>query len=255
MAKINNTKFNRRFNAILLIGIVFSILTIFGLVNNPNNNQDIRSRASVEDDANYCVNPPECCARMAQSHDAHECDWPIRGYCNNCGDIEGKNERCGWYWIWHNKDDNEYKIGTNAPDGYGCMIGYDEGSMRPKYVNGKPITLGPQVTATSVPIPTAIPSAIPTVLPTVILPTSFPTSQPTEIPTRVPNPNDNVAPSVYIPPTLYIYPTMTPVPTFTPTPTPKLFSLPDILSPKEKVVSFIESIKFSLTSFLSKVLP
>lgn len=155
--KYSGTKF-----FVFFLLILFFFIALIKL--NQRSSFDIRSRASVEDDKNYCVNPPECCARMDQSHDAHECEWPIRGYCRNCGSIEGKNERCGWYWIFHNANDNEYKLGTNSPDGYGCMIG-DEGNMRPKYnADGSINTLQP----------TAKPTAIPTQKPTSIPPTPTP---------------------------------------------------------------------------------
>ncbi len=252
-----STKTNRKFNAILFIGIIFSSLTIIGIVNNPNN-QDIRSHASVEDDRNYCVNPPDCCGRMEQSHDAHECEWPIRGYCNNCGAIEGRKERCGWYWIFHDAGATG-GLGTNSPDGYGCMIGDSESTMRPKYGPGGATNPPPQPTQ---PPPTATiyipPTSIPTAVPTIFIPTSIPTQTPiypTAIPTVPSYPTGNIVPTIYTPPTLYIYPTMTPQPTNTPTPTPKSFSIPNILPPKEKVVSFIDNIKTSLVSFLSKILP
>ncbi len=265
MAKIKNTKSNRRFNTILLIGIVFSSLTTFGLVNNPNNNQDIRSHASVEDDAVACVKAPACCDEIVKTGDAHACPdpWGVegRGYCplSVCGAIEGKKERCGWYWIWHNKDDNDYKIGTNAPDGYGCMIGDSESTMRPKYGPGGATNPPPQPTQ---PPPTATiylpPTSIPTAVPTVFIPTSFPTqvpSYPTSIPTVPSNPTGNIMPTVYLPPTLYIYPTVTSEPSYTPTPTPKLFSLPNILPPKEKVMTFLDTLKTKIGKFLSMILP
>ena len=147
---------------LLLMLFAFLILMQF----NQKETYDIRSRASVEDDAKYCVNPPDCCARMDQSRDAHECEWPIRGYCMNCGSIEGKNEKCGWYWIWHDANDNEYKLGTNGPDGYGCMIGDSPGTMRPKYnSDGSINTLKPTTAPTTAPAPTTKPQ--PTVAPAV----------------------------------------------------------------------------------------
>lgn len=186
----------------LLLILLFSLSLI---VIKQKNSYDIRSRASVEDDVKYCVNAPECCARIDVTHDAHECDWPIRGYCRNCGSIDGKNERCGWYWIFHNANDNEYKLGTNSPDGYGCMIG-DEGNMRPKYnADGTINKLQP----------TAIPTTIPTQKPTSIPPTTVipqPTKkiiQPTQSKPQVPFPTAVVQPKVV---NIFESPTPTPIP-------------------------------------------
>ncbi len=194
---------------VFLLWMLFLFLILIKF--NQRNSYDIRSRASVEDDAKYCVNPPECCARMDQSHDAHECEWPIRGYCRNCGSIEGKNERCGWYWIFHNANDNEYKLGTNSPDGYGCMIG-DQGNMRPKYNADGSI---------NTPKPTVAPTAVPAQKPTSVPPTTAPvptkeTPQPTKkivqpVPQKPPNefPTTVVQPKVI---EVFESPTPSPVP-------------------------------------------
>ncbi len=226
------------------------LVTIFYKFNRLGN-QDLRSLASEEDDANYCVKAPDCCSAISKTHDAHECDWPIRGYCNNCGDIEGKNERCGWYWIWHDKSDSPDKnIGTNMPAGYGCMIGDSPGSMRPKYnADGSVNTLKPTsipVTPTQIPQPTSLP--VPTsiqILPTEVPPTNPPVS--TQIPEQ-PLPRPQIT---YVP---IIIPPYTP-PTLTPTPTPFKINLPNILPAKEKVQSFLEGIRLNLLDFFSKILP
>ncbi len=250
MKQVDEKKANRKFNAILIIGIVFTSLTIFGLANNPNN-QDIRGRAE-EEDPNFCqnhcrpngkscdfndttrtddpnLNDP-CCEEIAKTGDPFACPWPQRGYCtdNQCGAIpEGVvRQRCGgprhsWCGLCQSH---------NCP-GYGSA---------PQPTNPEPSE------PFNIP-PTSIPSVIPTAEPTLFIPT--------DIPTSMPSPIENIMPTVYTPPTLYIYPTMTPIPTNTPTPTPKMFKLPQIFPSREQMISSIDRVKSVLVRFLTSILP
>ena len=156
----------------------------------------------------FCIGEPDCCTRMRNSHDPFECEWPTRGWCKPeiCSQIEGKGQRCGWYWLFHNANDNDYKLGTNSPNGYGCMIGDSEATMRPK--------CGPTPIPTSPPTPTAVPTSPPP--PTSVpLPTSAP--MPTNPPPIEVIPTD-IPPPIEIPPTKYIPPVEPPttVPTENP---------------------------------------
>lgn len=97
-----------------------------------------------------CQTDPSCCANIVKKaqemgediYDAddgdqpyHECEWPERGYCKpstTCNKLpDGIKYRghCGWYWAFH--DANGGDLGTNTPNGYGCMIGDSEATMRP----------------------------------------------------------------------------------------------------------------------------
>lgn len=193
---------------LLSFSAFFIVYTL--LLSNKNTGQYIPARASQEDDANYCVNPPDCCARMAESHSAYECEWPIRGYCKNCGDIEGRTERCGWYWIYH----DTY---TNSPNGYGCMIG-TENNMRPIYGSGGSPLLAP----TNPPQPTL--PLQPTTPPQPTLPPPpaiIPTNPPPQAP---PNNTFNLQKSVSLP-------SVTPV-------TQNTFTLPQLAIPQFKLPVF-----------------
>lgn len=220
------------FISTLIVGFIYQI--------NKDNLQDIRSLAYTEEESQrYCTNPPACCAAISKTHDAHECEWPIRGFCNNCGDVEGPNERCGWYWIFH----GGY---TDTDRGYGCVIG-KEGNTRPIY-NADGTTNFVLTPTPTVPVsPTAIPTPLPTSVPTDIPQPTLPPPPPAQIvlPTQ-PRPQITYVP-VVIPP-------YTP-PTVTPTPTPFKINLPNILPPKEKVDSFFTAVKTNLLDFFSKILP
>ncbi|MCL4338523.1 hypothetical protein M1271_02445 [Patescibacteria group bacterium] len=255
---------------LLGLGLVVLTGTIFvssHFLNNPSG--DIRTRASIEDDQKYCVNQPSCCNDIITQLNAkgditdlpdgeqpyHACDWPIRGYCQMsiCNQLPaGKKYRgeCGWYWIFHDANGNSYHLGTNTPDGYGCMIGDTEASMRPKYgPDGS--TIAPP-TPTSLPLPTPLPTAIPTV---VISPTSVPTQTPlaTVMPTSIPtivyptNPSQ-VYPTTFVLPTVYVPP---PTATLIPTPT----SVPVIKIIGNNLGDFLQRTKESIIQFLTIVLP
>ncbi len=231
---------------------------------------DIRTQASVEDDQKYCVNQPSCCNDIIKQFNQHggdisdlpdsdqpyhACDWPIRGYCqlSICNQLPGGKKyrgECGWYWIFHDKGGNSAGLGTNTPNGYGCMIGDTESTMRPKYgPDGS--TIAPP-TPTSLPLPTPLPTAIPTV---VISPTSIPTQvplatvMPTSIPTMVyPTNPPQVYPTTFVLPTVYVPP---PTATLIPTPT----SVPVIKIIGNNLGDFLQRTKESIIQFLTVVLP
>lgn len=250
--------------SLLIIIAAFAGLTSF--LNLKGFSQDIRSRADQSADDANCPNPPDCCVRMASSHDPFECDWPIRGYCtlDICNGIDGKKQRCGWYWIWHNQDDTP-GIGTNTPNGYGCMIGDSEATMHPKYSpSGATVTPKPSVSPT--PLPTVIPptSTLPTNTPIIIQPTTtplptqpyFPTVTPTifrqpsisYISPTMPSSDDEGNPT----PTNYIQPTVN---NQQPSTTPKPTREPIIPKIEKQVNSFFQEIKIQLSKFISNVLP
>lgn len=155
-----------------------------------------------EEECGFCKNEPDCCAEVRATKDATACDWPIRGYCTpaTCGQVEGKGQRCGWYWIFHNANDNEYHLGTNSPAGYGCMIGDTEATMHPR-CDPTPIPTAPPTSTpkpasrpTTVPIVTSRPNPTEATLPTTM---SLP-AQPPSLPTAYISPV--AAPSVAAPP-------------------------------------------------------
>lgn len=150
-----------------------------------------------EEECGFCKNEPDCCAQIRETKDATECSWPIRGYCNpnTCSQAEGNKQKCGWYWVFHNANDNEYHIGTNSPNGYGCMIGDTEATMHPR----------------------CDPTPIPTMKPTI---TPYPTQRPpTIIPTRMPPPPTSAPLPTSVPvPTVFIIPSATVLPTVQPAP-------------------------------------
>ncbi len=169
--------------------------------------QDITTKA-IENECDYCINEPSCCADVQINHEA-PCDWPIRGYCkpNTCAQIEGKGQRCGWYWIWHDQNDTP-GLGTNTPNGYGCMIGASEATMHPR--------CGPQATPT-IYVPSPSPSPTPTLIPSPFpTPTSIP--QPTEIPVPIPTTPPSKPTSMMLP-LPYLTTTIEPA-----QPTPDIFS-------------------------------
>jgi hypothetical protein len=263
-------RFGNKHNLKIYLGLLIIIVAFAGLtsfLNLKGYSQDLRSRADDFSEGVYCYKPPDCCVRMASSHDPFECEWPIRGFCtlDICNGIEGKKQRCGWYWIWHNQDDTP-GIGTNTPNGYGCMIGDSEATMHPKYSpSGATVTPKPSVSPT--PLPTAIPptSSLPTSTPIIYQPTTtpIPTQQyiPTVSPTTAirlsvtyPSPTlphtggggGNPVPSSYIQPTANnLQPSSTPKPTHEP------------IIPKigKQVNDFWGDIKTNLQKFFSSVLP
>ncbi len=160
-------------------------------------------------DPYFCTTPPDCCTDLASLHDAYKCCWIERGFCrpDQCQQITGNKGKCGWYWGFH--DGN-----TNTPDGYGCMIGDSEATMRPKY--------GPTASPTSTPIlPTQTPAITNTPIPSSsITPTNTPASStPTGTvtplsPTNTPQVTVTIAPTVTSRPT--VTSTVTPYPLISP---------------------------------------
>lgn len=189
---------------LLLVGLGMALFTIFGLNNRASTTDDLRISASGPVCDGRCVHELDCCKLIKQNNDPYECAWPDRGWCfpQTCAPFEGQNTKCGWYWKFHNANDNEYHIGTNSPNGYGCMIGDSPETMRPICSGGgaspKPSSpLRPTDTVsparkpnpTRKPRPTKAPTLRPTRRPdptTRLLPTDepFPTEreEPTEIP-------------------------------------------------------------------------
>lgn len=198
------------FLASLLIVIIGFISLDVAIQKTPTTSMITKAEGN---DCEFCNNEPECCKEVESTHEA-PCDWPTRGWCkpSTCAQIEGKGQRCGWYWLFHNANDNEYKLGTNSPNGYGCMIGESESTMKPRCTAQGPITLAPSNAPT--PTQTAIPTTIPTLIPTEILqptqeplpPTAIPTQPNSAIPTTrlLPLPTDIPTNQVIIPTTVLI---------------------------------------------------
>lgn len=166
--------------------ILFTIILSFILLKGP-----VYAMDDPVAECLVCKNEPPCCAQIVATHDPYQCENFIdRMYCkpSTCSQIDGKTARCGWYWLFHNANDNEYHLGTNTPVGYGCMIGDTEATMRPR--------CDPTPIPTSTPIPT--PSPIPTTPPKSTSPPS-PTQKPlpTEeqlLPTQKPSPLSTQSP-------------------------------------------------------------
>lgn len=253
-------------NKIVFIPLYILLASILVVSLFISKNQETRTRAaSLEEEFRNCITPPKCCYDIVQTGDAFSCPTPWgvdgdgRGWCppSMCAAIQGKGQRCGWYWLFHDEKDTP-GIGTNTPTGYGCMIGDSEATMKMKFnpdgtLISYPSAVTPTVQPTKVPRPTEIvlpTSPQPTPTEIVLPPTNSPV--PTQIlePTQIQRPAQPVV--TYIP---IVLPTNRPQPTVTPTPTPFKFTLPNILPPKEKVDSFFTSVKTNLLDFLSKILP
>lgn len=211
------------FISLFVLFILLNIILILPKMLSQNQSYDIATQA-IENECSYCLNEPPCCAKMVQNSDMHECDWPIRGYCqlSTCHSVDvPKQERCGWYWIWHDAGDNSYQLGNNSPNGYGCMIGNSESTIKPRCTAAGPITLAPTGSApspTTYILPTVAPTAIPQ--PTESLPTPTPLPQPTAI-LRVP-PNE-------------MHPTVNTLPTAGPITSSPQFEFPSINLPKTQI--------------------
>lgn len=249
---------NSHLSILLIIGIGISILTI--ITSSINNLQDIRSRAGESEDAERCVNSPGCCKEIADTGDALKCSWGEgRGYCplDVCARISGKGQKCGWYWIWHDKADSPNKdIGTNMPNGYGCMIGDSPQTMHPKY-GGGPTSL-PQPTVTI--IPTSAP--IPTDTPILLQPSDTPSptySQPTLIPNTpiipVASPTIQINPTVILinPTSIPVNPTSVVMPTLASSPTPQPTPIDKII--KKAMDDIFQKTKKILFEFINTILP
>ena len=160
-------------------------------------------------DPYFCTTSPDCCTDLANQHDAYKCCWIERGFCrpDQCQQITGNKGKCGWYWSFHYTDDPN-GIGTNTKNGYGCMIGDSEATMRPKY--------GPTAGTTNTPVlPSQTPAITNTPIPSnSITPTNTPSST---TPTGTVTP---LSPTITSQVTMTQTPTLTPRPTATPTVTP-----------------------------------
>lgn len=112
-----------------------------------------------EEECGFCKNEPDCCVEMRSTKDAFACSWPIRGYCkpDTCNQIDGNHQKCGWYWAFHDANDNDYHLGTNSSSGYGCMIGDSEATMHPRCEPTPIPTVRPTTRPTSAPFPISLP--------------------------------------------------------------------------------------------------
>lgn len=182
------------FILLFLLFIVFNIILILPKMLSQNQSYNISTQA-IENECSYCLNEPPCCAKMVQNSDMHECDWPIRGYCqlNTCHSVDvPKQERCGWYWIWHDANDNDAHLGNNTPNGYGCMIGNSESTLQPRCTPQGEVTLSPTIAPAEPTIPeqppqvTETPAPEPTIA---AVPTTILRVPPNEIPTHAIIPN------------------------------------------------------------------
>lgn len=198
-----------------------------------NRSNEIRTRASIADDQNYCVNQPSCCNDIITQLNAagdisglpddqqpyHACDWPVRGYCQKsiCDQLPaGKKYRgeCGWYYSFHDiADDPGHTLGTNTAAGYGCMIGASPDTMVPIYTaSGASITPAPPT-----PVATAVPTLPPPTVTPLLQPTAPPpTGLPTSNPNNFPSPQPTSPPVFYPTPTYYFGPTASSHPTYSP---------------------------------------
>lgn len=250
----------------LLAGILL-ITALVGITLYTYQKSNTRTKAAGPLCNENCVHEPECCVAIRANDDPYECEWPTRGWCTprTCNPYTGQKTNCGWYWKFHNANDNEYHIGTNTPEGYGCMIGENEGTMRP-------ICSGGGSKPTNTPRPTQSP---PTNTPKPSRPTNTPKQpKPTKAPkpTRSVNPTypsihpavtSNLAPT-YKPdsePTQAVFPTQLPdfaqkpfiqLP-ISPTSVPK-FSFPIIVI-KTEIYNSIEHVKESIITFFKTILP
>jgi len=196
---------------IILLSLLSFVLAIWLIF---STKQSVNTVLQAEgSDCDLCTNEPPCCAEIRNTHDAFACEWPTRGWCqpSTCSQIEGKGQKCGWYWVFHDANDNDYKLGTNGINGYGCMIGATEQTMRPR--------CGPQASI----VPTQIPPTTP------LQPTSQP--QPTQAvaPTLAPQPTSAPSPNNPFPTQIQVFPTTK---TFFPTSTPNQSSIPLFSLPK-----------------------
>jgi hypothetical protein len=192
-----------------LLSLVFAVFLSF------SSKQSTSSIIKAEgNDCDLCINEPPCCAEIINTHDAFSCEWPTRGWCqpSTCSQIEGKGQKCGWYWVFHDANDNDYKLGTNGVNGYGCMIGATEQTMRPR--------CGPQA------------SIVPTIQPTIPpQPTSPPQSTQAPEPTTAFQPTSQPPPNNPFPTQIQVFPTNTMfMPTLPPSQSPSFpsFSFPNL---------------------------
>ncbi len=202
---------------------------------------------AIENECGYCLNEPPCCAQIInqlQSNGGnvtnlpdgqqpyHACDWPIRGYCrpSTCNQLPAGHKyrgNCGWYYMFHDANGNNYHLGTNAENGYGCMVGLTEATMQPRCTaGGGVVTLSQLVaTPTTAPTPQSTPAPIPQ-------PTTIPAT-PVVQPTIEPNNAgySNTKETILVPPNESAQPTINPFPLLTPVAVSRGFRFPSIQFP------------------------
>ena len=187
------------FLLLLVLGIFSFIIVIFSLRVSSSEVQEVRTRAEGPTCDPQCVTEPSCCVQVLKRLEElggpegimdlpdneqpyHECPTLYHGnnelgYCRleTCNQLPaGVRYRghCGWYWYFHDGS-------TNTPNGYACMIGDSEATMRPICGGGgNPPPTNPPV-PTSPPMSTVKPTKKPK-------PTKTPTPKPTRVPSAVP---------------------------------------------------------------------
>lgn len=249
-------KFDAKFSFLLMVGILLVGMSAVALNTQTTLTTNSKASGPVCDDR--CVHELPCCQDIVKSDDPYKCGWPDRGWCfqSTCAPYTGQHTNCGWYWRFHDANANQYHIGTNTPEGYGCMIGPDENSMRPICGGGG----GPQPTVGS--RPTSPPNPRPTRVVSTPTPYYIPvTTTPEPMVTQGENP-----------PPVIIYVTATPIPeeappnyvdnNLVPTSAPTISlsqSKPNTLSNLNNILvsvsnplrDFVQSIK----DFLTKIAP
>lgn len=175
----------------VLLFVIFAVILLGIIVSSLPRKQSIVSKAESAVCDSRCLHEDPCCAQMVAQQDYTLCEWADpRGYCkpetcNKLGPGLENRGRCGWYWSFH--DAAGSGLGTNTPQGYGCMIGSSAESMRPICDGGGEPT---PKTPTNTPKPTRKPTKTPKVTQT---PTSEP--EPTTNPTSPFQPSLPVTPS------------------------------------------------------------
>jgi len=219
----------------VIIGAVI-FAAVLGIVYSLRENQDVRSRAAPSCHP-LCATEPACCGEILRQLEEvgdeiydlpdaeqpyHACDWDAnnadtnyRGYCrpSTCNQLPSGTKyrgHCGWYWNFH----EGY---TNSPNGYGCMIGESDASMRSICGGGSQPSNTPRPTSSLPPTNTPIPTRKPTNTPR---PTKRPRATKTPVPatatpyniatTATPIPNATTVPNAS-PNIIYI--STTPYPT------------------------------------------
>lgn len=248
-----------------MIGMVVLLFSFFAGLTTVYTNKEVRTKAAGPVCDDRCVHELDCCKAIKANGDPYECAWPDRGWCfpSTCAPYNGQHTNCGWYWKFHNANDNEYHIGTNTAEGYGCMIGPDEASMRP-ICNGRggkpsntPRPAQPKPTNTPKQRGTISSTPIPT--DSFILPSQDPHVQPTTLPaTQVPQPTDD---DNFSRPTQGNYPTDSPnfeqrpilQPQISPTTKPQ-FHIP-LDEIQGKLGNSFQTIKETVITFFITILP
>lgn len=162
-----------------ILALLIAVLVVINMSIQNQTAQTLTTKAAGPSCYKHCETEPSCCADIIKKMNElggadeimdlpdseqpyHECPALYeaeneRGYCrpstcNQLPDGLRYRGRCGWYWSFH-------EGATNTADGYGCMIGPDEASMKPI------CSAGTNPTATPNPNPTATPPNNPSVTP------------------------------------------------------------------------------------------